>query len=280
MADQLLSGVPLGAITRDLNDRGVPTVRGNKWAPGTVRDLLIRPRLAGLSTYRGQVVGQGQWPAIISEDLHHAVVALVNDPARRTTTGNRAAYLMSGLATCAVCGNSITSFGIKTSGGGKPRYLYRCRTNACVARRRDWVDDYVTEVVLARLSREDARELLADQSRPDFDALRTEAHAIRIRLDDLAAEYADGAIDRLQLRAGTEKARARLEEIERLQRHTSRAPILRDLVEAEDVRAVWDQLSLDRQRAVVQCLVTVRFHPGGGGRRTFDPSKVEIIPKA
>ena len=35
-------------------------------------------------------------------------------------------------------------------------------------------------------------------------------------------------------------------------------------------------LPLDRKRAVVATLITVRLHPGGSGRRTFDPSKVEI----
>lgn len=280
MAKQLLSGVPLGAITRNLNDRNVLTVRGRKWAPGTLRDLLRRPRLAGLSEYRGEIVGKGQWPAILSEETHHALVTLLNDPGRRTTTGNRAAYLLSGIARCGKCGGSITSAGIKRSHPGEGyRYIYKCRAGACVGRRRDWVDDYVTDVVIARLTRPDARDLLADDDRPDVPALREEALALRVRLDDLAAAFADGTIDRGQLRAGSERIRHRLDEIDAAMSHSSRAPVLAELVGADDLRAAWNGMSLERQRAVVQTLMDVVLHPGGGGRRDFDPTKVEITWK-
>lgn len=280
MAEQLLAGVPLGAVTRELNARGVLTVRGKRWSPGTVRDLLRRPRLAGLSEYRGQVVGKGQWPAILTEEVHAALVTLLNDPSRRTSTGNRAAYLLSGIAKCGKCGGSITSAGIKREQPGNGyRYIYKCRARACVGRRRDWVDDYVTSVVIERLSRPDARDLLVDDDRPDVPALRDEAMALRRRLDDLAAAFADGTIDSGQLRTGSDRLRRRLDEIEAAMAHSSRAPVLAELVDADDGRAVWDRMTLERQRAVVQTLMNVVLHPGGGGHRTFDPTKVEITWK-
>ena len=43
--------------------------------------------------------------------------------------------------------------------------------------------------------------------------------------------------------------------------------MLIELVDAENVRATWDGLGLDRQRAVVRLLVDVTVHPGGGGRK-------------
>lgn len=280
MAEQLLAGVPLGAITRNLNDRGVTTVRGNKWSPGTARDLLRRPRLAGLSEHRGQVVGKGQWPAILTEEIHAALVTLLNDPSRRTTTGNRAAYLLSGIAKCGKCGGSITSAGVKRDQTSETyRYIYKCRAGACVGRRRDWVDDFVTAVVLERLSRDDARDLLVDDDRPDVPALREEALALRVRLDDLAAAFADGTIDRGQLRTGSERIHGRLGEIDAAISHSSRTPVLAELVDADDVRAAWDRMSLERQRAVIQTLMSVVLYPGGGGRRDFDPTKVEITWK-
>ncbi|MFY1673699.1 recombinase family protein [Plantactinospora sp. WMMB334] len=257
------------------------TVTGRLWTPSTVRDLLRLPRLAGLSVHRGKVVGKGQWPAILPPEQHHAIVALVTDPARRTTTGNRAAYLLSGLAKCSVCGNSVTSFGVKRDGGRSPRALYRCRPNACVAVRRTEADLYVTERVFERLSRPDAAELLVDQEAPNLEALQTEAHAIRLRLDEAAASFArpDG-IDARQLDIITRSLNDRLKEIEQLQQHTSRAPILRDLIEAgERMEQVWDDMTLDRQRAVVQCLMLVEILPGGSGKRDFDPAKVRITPK-
>lgn len=259
------------------------TVTGKPWQPGTLRDTLMRPRLAGLSEYKGKVVGKGQWPAIITPEQHYAVKALMLDPARRTTTGNRAAYLLSGYVACAVCGQSVTSLGIKRSGvGSKPRHLYRCRRNGCAAIRRVEADLYIEERVFERLRRADAAELLIEQDRPNMQALQDEAHAIRLQLDEAAASAArPGGIDIRQLEIISRGLNARLQEIEQLQEHTSRAPILRDLIEAgERVEEVWQSMSLDRRRAVVQCLMDIRLRPGSPGRRAFDPMKLEIIPKA
>lgn len=295
MCKQFLAGVPLGAIVRDLNERGVRTVRGNEWAPGTVRDLLGRPRIAGLAVHRGTVVSNGKWPAIITEEQHHAIVALLADPSRRTSTGNKASYLLSGIARCGRkdCGASISSGGLKPWTQGKPgvRFVYRCR-KCWMTRRRDWVDTYVEERIFERLAKDDAQDLLVDHDLPDVEALQDEAHALRIRLNQAAASFARGKIDEQQLEIATAEMKARLREIAEAQAHTSRTPILRPLVEAaaaagadqrkriEAVEGVWNGMSLDRRRAVVACLVDVVLVPGGSGHKTFDPKYVQVTPKA
>lgn len=257
------------------------TVTGRPWTPSSLRDSLRRPRLAGLSEHKGQVVGKGQWPAILTVEQHQAVRALLDDPSRRTTTGNRASHLLSGLA-LSECGAAVTSFGLKRSKGSPPRPMYRCRKDYCAAIGRDVADGYVIERVFERLTRPDALELLIDHDRPDMDALRDEAHALRVRLDEAAALYAAGTIDARQLTIINEQNRARLGEIERAQQHTSRAPILRDLIEAgSNIERVWDGMTLDRRRAVVQALMVVRIRKGGGGKRIPDLGrKIEITPKA
>lgn len=292
-ARQVLAGVPLGKVVRDMNARGVTTVGGRAWAPGTLRDMLLSPRIAGLSVYRGEVVGKAKWPRIISEAQHHALVALIRDPTRRTSTGNKASYLCSGIAICAICGGTFNAAGKKRStAGGRARAIYRCGKNFCVGRRRDWVDDYVSLRIIERLAQPDAQALLVDHDQPDHEQLREEANALRVRKDGAAAAYARGRIDDRQLEIITAECDAQLADIERQQVHTSRAPILRPLVDAaaaagDDTRArldavetVWNGLDLDRQRAVLQVLFTVRIHPAGGGRRAFDPSKIEIVEKS
>ncbi|HEX6513963.1 MAG TPA: recombinase family protein [Nocardioidaceae bacterium] len=279
--EQLMAGVPLAALTRDLNARGVRTVTGRPWTPSTVRDMLGRPRNAGLSEYHGEIVGTGQWPAVVSEEVWRAAAALLADPARRTSTGNKASYLLSGIATCGLCGETapITSAGTKRETGGVVswRRIYKCRRCSRVSRRQDWCDEYIGQVVVARLARPDAADLLVDRDRPDVHALGQEAQALRIRLDEAASAFADGAITSMQLRTASDRIRARLVEIDAAMAHTSRAPVLVELVKADNVQAAWDGLPLDRQRAVVRTLMAVVLHPGGGGRRVFDPSKVEII---
>jgi site-specific DNA recombinase len=55
--------------------------------------------------------------------------------------------------------------------------------------------------------------------------------------------------------------------------------VLGPLVLAKDVRAVWEALSTDRQRVVIDALMTVRLMPPGRGTRTFRPETVIIEPR-
>ena len=279
MYEQLLVGVPLGSIVRDLNQRQVPTYSGALWAPSTVRGIMLRARYAGLREYRGDVVGRGRWPAVVDEEVWRAACALLTDPSRRTSTGNRASYLLSGLAVCGTCGGRITSAGVKRSSAIGYRRQYKCRSGSHVNRRQDWIDDFVSAVIVERLSRPDAVELLVDEKRPDSDVLRVEAQALRVRIDDLATALADGLLDLAGVRRESERLRAKLADVEAQMAHSSRSPLLAALISAADVQAVWDALTLDRRRAVVDVLMTVTLHPGGTGRRTFDQTKVEITWK-
>lgn len=51
--------------------------------------------------------------------------------------------------------------------------------------------------------------------------------------------------------------------------------VLGPLVGAADVRAAWGALGPERQRAVVDLLMTVTPHSPGRGRRNFDPDTIE-----
>lgn len=273
----LIRGVPLGAIVRDLNARQVPTVTGKPWTPATVRGIIERPSNAGLSEHKGEIVGTGRWPAIVSQDVYETALALLRDPSRRTSTGNKASYLLSGLGVCGGCGGTISSGGVKRSSATTGiRRIYLCRARHCVGRRQDWIDQYVSAAIIERMSRPDARELLVDEDRPDTEALRDEARALRARLDILATEFADGSLTASQLRTATDRLRGRLAEVEAAQVHPTRALVLAELIEADDVGAAWNRMPLDRQRAVLAVLATVTLHPGGGGRRSFDSSYVTI----
>jgi hypothetical protein len=142
------------------------------------------------------------------------------------------------------------------------------------------VEEFVSAVMIERLSRPDAAALLVDHKKPDVDALRTEAVAIRQRLDALANDFADGSLTASQLRTATARARARLSDVESQMADAGRVDILGPLVAAEDVSAAWEGLSVARRRAVIDTLATVRLHPVGRGVRTFRPETVGIEWKA
>jgi len=280
----ILAGGSLRSIARAWNDAGltsgrVRTGRGvegqpSRWSAETVRTLLINPRNAALRALNGRVLGEGQWPAIVPQETFEAARAALTDPARRQSTPARK-RLLSGLATCGKpgCGASIVA---GRNGANGP--TYRCRSNGHVARAVGPVDRFISDLIIARLSRADAADLLIDDDRPDVEALRTELAALRVRLETIAAEFgADAAVSPAEYRVMRKPMVDRIEAIEGELNDAGRVSILAGLTTADDVRAVWesDDFDIDRKRAVVNELLTIVLHPPGQGAKKFDPTTVE-----
>lgn len=270
----VIAGVPLRTVMRRLTAAGVVTTAGKPWTSTSLRRYLQLPRLAALRVHRGEVVGPGSWPAIISEDEHLAVRAVLADPARRPK-GRPRTYLLSGVARCGVCGEG------KIYGRTERRGpIYVCESHAHLGRRIDAIDNYVERVVVARLSQPDAAAIF---TRPDqterAEGLRREQRTLTDRLDALAEAFATGDISRSQLTAGTARLRERLETVEAELPTLSSTPALAPLVGAEDVAAAWAALDTETRREVIGLLVNVTIHPAGRGARTFRPETVQITWK-
>ena len=285
----LLAGDTLRSIARDWNARGL-TGQRSPWRSDSVRHVLSNPRNAGLRAYHGEIHGPAAWPAIVPEETWRAALAVLAEPARRTGgAGPAGLQLLTGIAYCGAAECELT---VQGGGATHKKPIYRCRSvreqadrptvpvaGPHVSRLAEPADKFVTNVVIARLSRPDARDLLVDHERPDVPQLRDQATALRARLDGLATEFADGDLTPSQLRTATERLRTRITDIEAQLADAGRTDLLGPLVTADDVRDTWTALNLDRKRAVINTLMTVRLHPVGRGSRTFRPETVEITWK-
>ena len=162
--------------------------------------------------------------------------------------------------------------------GARRQYrTYRCSSVAGhIARSAEPIEHFVSEIVIERLSRPDAAELLIDVEKPDLDLLRERALAYRTRLDALATEFADGDLTASQLRIATDRIRTKLAETEAEMADAGRADVLGPLVQTDDVRAVWEGLSTGKQRAVISALMEVRIQSVKQGTRTFRPESVPV----
>jgi len=140
----------------------------------------------------------------------------------------------------------------------------------------DPVDEFVSAVVIERLSRPDALTLLTADKAPDTAALHDEASAVRARLESIALDFADGALTGAQLRAITGRLRGRLAELEEQLSDAGRVDVLGPLVKAEDVGRVWEELTLEHHRAIIETLCTVTILAPGRGTRTFRPETIKI----
>lgn len=298
--EALLSGVPLAGIARDWNARGLTTTQKRQarsghagepspWLAGSVRSVLLNPRNAGIVTYQGeelrvvegldgtQKVVTAKWPALVSEETFRAAAAIFADPSRRHLP-RYGKHLLSGLALCGVegCG------GHAHAGGNARRGVpgYRCSASAGhFARMAEPIERYVEGVVIARLSRSDARVLLEKPS-GDKKALRRDALAIEHRIEELAGLVADGTFNAVQARSAAERLRTKKAEIEASLADAGRVDVLGPLVRAADVAATWESLDTDRRRAVIDTLMAVTIHPVGRGTRTFRTESVGIDWKA
>jgi site-specific DNA recombinase len=292
-ADQVLAGVSLAATCNGLNARGSRTATGKPWQPTELRRVLLRPRNAGLVVHRSQVVGRAEWPAVLNEDTWRGLCAVLGDAARRTNTTTARRWLLSGQARCGapvgdtICGSPVRSTSPGSSRGRQTKPGYTCRTGKHVVRDAAEVDAYVEEVVLARLSRPDAADLLAPDQTGDVAALHTRDAALRARLDELGRLYGEGVIDAAQLAQGTAAIRHQREQITAQFAAASHGSVLAGVADAADTTKVWAGLDLSRKRAIIDVLIDVVILPAHKGRRPgwgpgetyFDPASVQIIWK-
>jgi site-specific DNA recombinase len=267
----LLAGGSLRSIANRWNAAGFLTAHGGPWRSNTVRYTLRNPRYAGVVAHMEEEIGKGTWPPVVSEEVYRAARAILDDPGRRTATTTSRRFLLSGLARCHHCGETVVSN--RSQNGNR---TYSCRTSRSLARAAEPIDDFVTRVVLARLAQPDALDLIAARDERDVTALRVEAAALRVRLNELADSFADGVITRGQMERGTDRARTRLEIVEQELAAAGGVSVLEELVTAGNIGAVWEGLDLDRRRAVIDTLVTITLLPPGRGARVFRPETVEI----
>jgi site-specific DNA recombinase len=277
---QFTAGESLHAICAGLERRGVPVAfrmnparRKNpatpRWDEVRLRQMLRNPGYIGKRVYRGKVTGDAAWPAIIDEDTFYLCQRRLEDPSRRMNRGEiHDKHLLSGVARCGVCGAYLRKVPNHTA-----RMIYQCRGRGgdrskgryCTSIPAEALETFAEELIIARLSRADARELFT----ADRTAQAADAGAALLRkqqeLDDL---YAGVTAGRLSVRALTAIEPALLAEVAALEQaaHSFVPPPLRD-VAGPDAAKRWAQLSLDQKKDVMRAIVTIRLHRAGKGGR-------------
>lgn len=267
----LLAGASLRGIAAEWNAAGLKTSADLPWTGWSVRRTLKRPTYAGFTVYNGEEVGKGNWETLVPEDTWRAAVDVLNNPDRRTTMDQTRRYLLPGLAFCGVAGCTLK---VATGRSHRGVRTYVCQAKH-LARAAEPVDALISGLVISRLSRPDARELLHDDKQPQADALRDRAQALRAKLDEIALSLARDRMTLDQFEDINALVRSDLAEVESKISYSSRADVLRDLV-TKDAATVWDSLPLDRRRAAIEALLTITLAPPGRGTRKFDPASVKV----
>jgi len=288
-ADDLLSGVSMNQVLRDLAARQVPTaavtdertVRRNGktaghagWGSRTIRQILTSPRTSGHVVYQGKIVTRNAYDPILPDDVRQALVTLFSDPARKTSPGNTPKWLGSLIYQCGTCKDG-TTMTVRRNKSGTP--VYRCRARGHCQWPAGRVDAHVESVITERLSRPDVTGLLPREAQADVAALREELIVTEARKKGAAQMYARGTIDAEQLEtitAETDQATGKIRA--GLSAATARSP-LADFAATQDARRTWQDLTLGRKREVLRHLITVTLLPLGRGH-AFTRDLIQVGP--
>jgi site-specific DNA recombinase len=298
LADRLLAGESQDDMVRDLNARGITTSYGKPWSRASLRQLLTRPRNAGLVEYKGDIVGRMEGEPILSKDVHNKVCAMY--AARRRGRPVSDAYLCSGIVRCGLCGHVLTGrprTNMRPYPDGEPRRQYWCQPQAhdggcgrITVDQRE-LDRHVTALTVAILS--DPRHAVAVEARArQVTEQRRRLDGELAKLDDLATQLAvrvgrgelplaryDAMVEPLDKRIG--ELRGQLEELDA-------APLAVPVGVAAELAAKseaqwrrrWSDAEVDQRRDMVRQalrgrrLVVESADPAGP--RRFDPERVQV----
>jgi site-specific DNA recombinase len=287
-ASRLIAGEPTYAILRDWHTRGILSPRGFRWHSTSFRHVMTSARIAGLRTYRGEVVGEATWEPIIDRATWEQVKAVFADPDRRRKQGAPRKYLLTGLGL--VCGREgcgrplIARPAVKADGRSLRQYVCsgppRGRGCGKITQLAEPLELYVTERMLDWLDGPGLAELLAAASSDTstYAELAAERVATEQTLDQLADWLTDGTLDRP--RYLRQKARV-TDQLASLDRRLARRPVAPVLVEISqagtDLRGWWDTATIEKRRtlvaAAIQEVVIGPARRTGGG---FDHDRVRV----
>ena len=268
---QVISGESLRSICQALNLAGTPAPRGGAWNSAILRQILRRPRNAGLQVHHGEVIGRGAWDALITEDMHTQIRAILDDPARRTTRGAPTRNLLSGIAQCGCCDATLRVL----VAHGQSKRAYVCQKCFKVRRNQDRLDKLIVELVTRRLAMPDALAALSEGD-TDTRPYVAEMKVLQARLETAADDYAEGIFTKAQVVRINAKLLPKIEALDAKIKATVAKPELTDLA-TTDIANRWVEVPLERQREVIKALLTVHVFPAKKkGRAALDPTDLSI----
>lgn len=282
VTSRVLAGETLIGVASDLNARGITTSTGGRWQIGPMRRALMSARIAGKREYKGEIVADAVWPPIISMEQHVALRRLLTDPDRNKRRVVRA-YLLKGLLRCSDCDAVLVA---RPRGDGARAYVCAngardARFMGCGKRRvlAEPIEHYVTEAVFAVLDSPALKQALRSSDRPDDGVAQRRADNALLRLDELAATYAEGKITMREWLAAREPLEGALERARgELVTQAGVGPAGGFVGRSAVLRDAWATFDLPRRQLIVASMVDrVTVAPARRGLNQFDPSRFDIV---
>src|SRR5262245_34972595 len=273
----LLNGATLWSIAKEWNAKGLKTSKGYEWEGSKVRQMLLRPSIAGLAVHNGAIIEDAtpQWKPIVDRDTWESVRRYLSDPKRFTGRSMGRKHLLSGIAYCGECNRRMGTTIKPTKSGGK-RVVYQCKNMGCMKIVRDLIqtDELVVGIITERLADPEAARKL---SKPTVNtkALHEQIDTYRKLITATREEYNEGLIDARDRNARIERTMEKLAPLEDKLLGVHMSADVKKLAGNPDAAECFEELPLDRQRGVIDTLVTVTIRRQTTGGR-FDPEAIDV----
>lgn len=313
--------IGIAGIANRLNDREIPTKRcAGYWHRQVVRQILANPVYKGEWKY-----GKMDWyartprpdeavitvpvPAIIDACTWDRAQEKLQEIRRLWSKKGRHKYLLSGLLTCADCGNTMGGSFIKWWGTGKRRYT--CRRARCVSRNpgcrslkailADVLENAVWERVKEFLYDPGAIAGEAAASSPTTCTIEQEYERVKLRLaetekgrETILDALASGLFEldeKIKNRLGALKCRKerlenRKKELEHLLTEAKNATVEIEELQSLAARLLnrIDNLSFEEKRALTRAVVSQVIIAGrpkpGNAAKSMDGLTITVVLKA
>jgi DNA invertase Pin-like site-specific DNA recombinase len=283
-AARYIAGESLRAIAFAWNARAIKPTRADAWTTTSLRSMLGGARIAGLREHHGEVIGDAQWPAIISIEDHERIRAVLGNP-RRSKRGRPPSRLLSGFLRCGRCGATL-SVSRRISGNVRYMCVHQPGRVGCgrVAIAADDLEQVVTEAVLIATDGPDLRRIISHHKRQGERSALAELARAEAKLEQLARDHAKDRITRREWLAAKGELDARISELrsDATQDALSAQAALEPFTKRGALRAAWPDLGIDRQRAVLAAIIDfVTIKPATRpGRHEFEEERIDITWRA
>jgi site-specific DNA recombinase len=245
---RILAGESRRSVLRWLKDTGRAPASASSFCR-----VLVNPQIAGMRVHKGEISGEGTWPAIITLEQHKRLVSESIDGT--TTTGTQSKHLCSGIVKCGKCGKGVR---FRSEKGRRP--VYKCpdgHTTRLAERLEMDVQFAVEEALYARWKK--------GSTAPDDPDVVAAVERIEQLTDELKV-WKDRAISgRIDFDVYEGRERAIKAEIATLKPRTVPAQQPNFLV-----RGQWARATLKQRRDTVRALLDVKLTANGG---------IDITPK-
>lgn len=272
-ARRVLDGQSSRSVLAWINEITAGT--GWRWNLTTLKDRLCNPVYAGYRTHDERITGPGTWEGLWDLEAHDNLVAMY--AARSTGTqprGSEPRYLLTGIATCAVCGDKLQRAKVKG-----------VSTVSCpgrhLGRKMETIDAVVTRVIESVLSTPEALAAMADSSSDTaaVTAARAQLAELQKRLEAVEEQIIDGTMPAATGARITTRLSEQIAEAEAAAAPVFTSGVVADLAAAPDPVATWRTLPLTAKREFIRTTMTIKVHRIGKGRWHDPEAGIVIDPR-